>query len=50
MPYFLQTVSAARAPMNDLNLIWRMRQLRQYDPIVATPVLKVLDRHTDYLG
>ena len=50
VPYFLQSVFAARAPMNDLNLICRMRQLRMYDPHVADPVLKCMDRHTNYLG
>ena len=50
VPYFLQSVFAARAPMNDLNLISRIRQLRMYDPSVANPVLKCMDRHTDYLG
>ena len=50
IPYFLDTIHYDRAPLNDLKLVWRIRQLRMYDNAMATEVLKVLDRHTDYLG
>ena len=50
IPYFLDTVHYARAPLNDLQLIWRIRQLRMYDDKIASECLKVMDRHTDYLG
>ena len=50
IPYFLETVSYDKAPLNDLRLIWRVRQLKMYEEKMATEVLKVMDRHTDYLG
>lgn len=39
--------SAAR---QDLRLIQNLRQLRAYKPAIADSTLKVMDRHTDYLG
>ena len=50
IPYFLETVHYDKAALNDIMRVWRVRQLRMYDEDMATEVLKVLDRHTDYLG
>ena len=36
--------------MHDLRLIEKLRSYRTYDNAIATPVLEVMDRHTDYLS
>ena len=40
-------LSAAR---QDLTLIKELRRLRRHKRELATSALKVMDRHTDYLG
>ena len=49
-PYFLKSSIASRAAKNDLQLIYDLRSLRQYEPEIARQSLLVMDRHTNYLG
>ena len=51
-PYFLTTPIACRAAKNDLELIAGVRALRGQSEFsgICEEVLKVMDRHTDYLS
>ena len=49
-PYFLQTTIASSAARQDLVLIEDLRNLREHKRAIAEATLKVMDRHTDYLG
>ena len=39
----------AKNAKNDLRLIQKLRSYKMYDNAIASPVLEVMDRHTDYL-
>ena len=47
MDSFFLILSAAR---HDLTLIEDLRKLRAYKSDIAEATLRVMDRHTDYLG
>ena len=49
-PHFLTSTSASRAANNDLRLIQKLSSYKMYDNAIASPVLEVMDRHTEYLS